>query len=201
MATAARLSRSHSAAPAVNDLDLVVLAQNGDESAFTELYSRHRPRVRIICLRILRNAGPARAEELEQDAWLNIWRKLSTFRGESQFSTWLYRVAANTCLMNLRRNELHTVSYEDVNGDADADMPRWEPSDGNATARGIVAGIDVATALVEIAPGYRQAVVLHDILGLEHQESARVTGKSVGNSKSQVHKGREALARKLAPAS
>lgn len=195
MATAARLSRSDSAAPAVNDVDLVTRAQEGDDEAFTALYRRHRPRVRAICCRVMRDAGPARAEEAEQEAWLQVWKKIGSFRGDSLFSTWLYRVAANTCLMSLRRRELQTVAYEAAAGDGDD--REWEPSDQWSDARGVVADIDLSAALASLAPGYRQAVIMCDVLGMEHQEVAAVTGKSTGNSKSQLHKARAVLRQKL----
>src|SRR5437016_562049 len=94
-----------------SDLDLVRKAQRGDADAFAGLFYAHRPRVYSLCLRMTNNT--AEAEDLTQDAFLQVFRKLSTFRGDSALSTWLYRVAVNTVLMHFRKKGLRQISLDE----------------------------------------------------------------------------------------
>src|SRR5437763_6669920 len=106
-----------------SDLDLVRKAQRGDADAFAGLFYAHRPRVYSLCLRMTNNT--AEAEDLTQDAFLQVFRKLSTFRGDSALSTWLYRVAVNTVLMHFRKKGLRQASL-DESGTREAGAPKRE---------------------------------------------------------------------------
>src|SRR5437764_1584959 len=94
-----------------SDVEMVRKAQQGDSDAFAALFYAHRPRVYSLCLRMTNNT--AEAEDLTQDAFLQVFRKLATFRGDSTLATWLYRVAVNTVLMHFRKKEVRPASLDD----------------------------------------------------------------------------------------
>src|ERR1700720_1836262 len=95
----------------LTDLDLVKRAQQGDAEAFAALFHAHKARVYSICVRMTNNT--AQAEDLTQDAFLQVFRKLSTFKGNSALSTWLYRIAVNTVLMHFRKKSLKQISLDE----------------------------------------------------------------------------------------
>ncbi len=176
----------------VNQDALIERAQQGDSAAFEELYTLHKRRVYGICLRMVRNQ--ADAEDLAQEAFLQLFRKLKLFRGESQFSTWLHRLVVNVVLMKLRRKDV-------CNGGASLDE-LIEVGDGELKKE--VTSIDhhlilsperiaVGRAIEQLPPGYRLILRMHDLEGFEHNEIAEILGCSIGNSKSQLHKARLAL--------
>ncbi len=181
-----------SPAPAFSEADIVRRAQQGDVEAFGILFRRHKTRVYALCLRMTRNT--AEAEDLTQDAFLHVFRKLSAFRADSALSTWLYRVTVNTVLMHFRKKSLCTVS---------ADKPNPREQDGNPTPRefpttdarlaGSVDRLALNRALAELPNGYRRIFLLHEVAGYEHREIATFLGCSVGNSKSQLHKARQRI--------
>lgn len=168
-----------------SDIDLVKKAQQGDADAFAALFYTHRPRVYSLCLRMTNNT--AEAEDLTQDAFLQVFRKLNTFRGDSALSTWLYRVAVNTVLMHFRRKGLRQVSL-DESSNQDARVTKREYGSMDDQLSGSVDRIALARAMQELPTGYRTIFLLHEIKGYEHQEIARILRCSVGNSKSQLHK-------------
>ncbi len=188
----AKRSRGKSAAnsPAVTDFELTQAAAGGDMVAFEEIYQRHHRRVYAICLRMLQNAYEA--EDLTQDVFIQLYRKVGSFRGDSAFTTWLHRMTVNQVLMHFRKRNVKYEKVTDegetpdqiVTGTADPDRMR------------IVDKIALENAIEQLPDGYKNVFVLHDVEGFEHEEVARILGCSVGTSKSQLHKARLKL-RKL----
>jgi RNA polymerase sigma-70 factor (ECF subfamily) len=145
--------------------------------------------VYTLCLRITKNS--AEAEDLTQEVFLQLFRKVATFRGDSAFSTWLHRVAVNVALMNLRKKSLPMAS--EPHGSESGEGARTEIG---ATDYSLAASIDrilLERSAERLPPGYRVIFLLHDVEGYEHKEIARMMRCSVGNSKSQLHKARRKL--------
>jgi RNA polymerase sigma-70 factor (ECF subfamily) len=176
--------------PAAPADDLVLKqAQAGDEKAFSALYEHHRTRVYRICLRMVKNE--ALAEDMTQETFLQVFRKLRTFRQESAFTTWLYRVAANTVFMYLRKKRPPLVSLEEVQQLEMEEQPLvHELGAEDPRLRSCLDRVMLQTALRKLSRGYRMVLSLHDIMGYRHPEIARKLNCSVGNSKSQLHKAR-----------
>jgi RNA polymerase sigma-70 factor, ECF subfamily len=168
-----------------SDLDLVKRAQEGDADAFASLFHAHKAKVYSVCLRMTNNT--AEAEDLTQDAFLQVFRKLATFRGDSALSTWLYRIAVNTVLMHFRKKALRQVSLDEPYNQ-DAKVVRREYGSRDDRLTGCVDRIALARAIKELPDGYRTIFLLHEVEGYEHQEIAELLDCSVGNSKSQLHK-------------
>ena len=172
------------------DRNLAQLAAGGDMPAFEEIYQRHHRRVYSICLRMLQNAYEA--EDLTQDVFIQLYRKIGSFRGDSAFTTWLHRMTVNQVLMHFRkRNVKYEKTTEEgetpdqiVTGTADPERMR------------VVDKIALENAIGQLPDGYKNVFLLHDVEGYEHEEVARILGCSVGTSKSQLHKARLKL-RKL----
>jgi RNA polymerase sigma-70 factor, ECF subfamily len=178
------------------DSDLVKRAQQGDPSAFVTLFHTHKTRVYSLCLRMTNNV--AEAEDLAQDAFLQVFRKLATFRGDSALSTWLYRIAMNTVLMHFRKKSLCQVSLDAPHRNhEDARPTRREFGTRDGRLENSVSRIALTRAISELPLGYRTIFLMHEVEGYEHREIAELLGCSVGNSKSQLHKAklriREAL--------
>jgi RNA polymerase sigma-70 factor (ECF subfamily) len=185
------LKPQKSAAPkAASEIQLIARAQQGNEEAFAALFEAHKRRVYSLCLRMTENT--AEAEDLTQEAFLQLFRKISTFRGESAFSTWLHRLAVNVVLMRLRKKGLQQVSLDDVDTAQDEPVKRDYGDDDRRLTRSIDR-IGLERAIAELPQGYRTVFVLHDIEGYEHNEIAEIMQCSVGNSKSQLHKARMRL--------
>ena len=164
-------------------------AQQGDAAAFERLYQLHKGRVYSLCLRMLGN--PAEAEDLAQEAFLQLFRKVATFRGESAFSTWLHRLTVNVVLMHLRKKVLPQVPIDEpVEPDEAGEGPRWEPGAEDPVLVGSIDRVTLEEAIAKLPHGYRLVFILHDVEGYEHNEIAALLGCSVGNSKSQLHKAR-----------
>jgi RNA polymerase sigma-70 factor, ECF subfamily len=168
-----------------SDMDLVRRAQGGDPDAFAYLFNAHKTKIYSLCLRM--TANTAEAEDLTQDAFLQAFRKLATFRGDSALSTWLYRVAVNTVLMHMRKKGLHAVSLDQPLDQPDGSVKR-EQGKLDDRLSGSVDRIALTRAMKELPAGYRTIFVLHEVKGYEHHEIARLLRCSVGNSKSQLHK-------------
>jgi RNA polymerase sigma-70 factor, ECF subfamily len=185
------LSSHKTAAPKADaEPQLIARAQGGDESAFAALYNAHKRRVYSLCLRMTGNT--AEAEDLSQEAFLQLFRKISTFRGESAFSTWLHRLAVNVVLMHLRKKGLQQISLDEVDTSQGEPVKR-DYGDDDRRLLGSVDRISLARAIEGLPPGYRTVFVLHDLEGYEHNEIATIMECSVGNSKSQLHKARMKL--------
>ena len=180
------------AVPAILEAELIRRAQQGDAEAFGILFQKHKTRVYALCLRMTRNT--AEAEDLTQEAFLHVFRKLGAFRADSALSTWLYRVTVNTVLMHFRKKSLATVSVDKPNGNEQngTPSPREFPSTDVRLA-GCVDRVALNRALAELPNGYRRIFLLHEVGGYEHREIARFLGCSVGNSKSQLHKARQRI--------
>jgi RNA polymerase sigma-70 factor (ECF subfamily) len=189
------LSSQKTPAPkAASETQLIARAQQGDEEAFTALFETHKRRVYSLCLRMTGNT--AEAEDLAQEAFLQLFRKISTFRGESAFSTWLHRLAVNVVLMHLRKKGLQQISFDEVDTSQDEPVKR-DYGDDDRRLTGSVDRIGLQRAIADLPPGYRTVFVLHDVEGYEHNEIAEIMGCSVGNSKSQLHKARMKLRERL----
>ncbi len=168
-----------------SDAELVRMAQQGNPEAFAALFNTHKAKVYSICLRMTGNT--AEAEDLTQDAFLQVFRKLASFRGDSALSTWLYRVTVNTVLMHFRKKGLHQVSLDAPVNRASGPQKR-EHGKVDDRLSGSVDRIDLTRAMKELPTGYRTIFVLHEVKGYEHHEIANLLRCSVGNSKSQLHK-------------
>jgi RNA polymerase sigma-70 factor (ECF subfamily) len=182
------------ATKAAFDAQLIARAQRGDEEAFAALFEAHKRRVYSLCLRMTSNT--AEAEDLTQEAFLQLYRKISTFRGESAFSTWLHRLAVNVVLMHLRKKGLQLISLDEVDTSQDEPVKRDYGTDDRRLT-GSVDRIGLQHAIADLPPGYRAVFVLHDVEGYEHNEIAEIMKCSVGNSKSQLHKARMKLRERL----
>lgn len=161
----------------------------GDHAAFEEIYRRHRRRVYSVCVRVTRNS--AEAEELTQDVFLRLFRKIGTFRGEASFGSWLYRVALNVCLMHARHERL--MQFVSLNEDGEfeeADDANQQLGRDDAVLVGSVNRITLLATIQRLAPGYRMVLWLHDVLGYQHAEIAEIMGSTIGTSKSQLQKAR-----------
>jgi RNA polymerase sigma-70 factor, ECF subfamily len=174
-----------------NEADAIERAKQGDAIAFQELYDRHKRRVYSLCLRM--TANTAEAEDLTQEAFLQLYRKIATFRGESAFSTWLHRLSVNVVLMHLRKKSLPVVSLEESTQAGEEDTPKKDFGAEDLALAGSIDRLQLRKAVDDLPPGYRTIFVLHDIEGYEHNEIAAIVGCSIGNSKSQLHKARMKL--------
>lgn len=172
------------------DLVLAQRASAGDMSAFEEIYEKHHRRVYSICLRMLQS--PSEAEDLTQDVFIQLYRKIGSFRGDSAFTTWLHRMTVNQVLMHFRKR---TVKFEKTTEEGETPVQVVNGSD-NPRRMQIVDKIALENAIDQLPDGYKRVFVLHDIEGYEHEEVAKLLGCSVGTSKSQLHKARLKL-RKL----
>jgi RNA polymerase sigma-70 factor (ECF subfamily) len=169
--------------------EAIRLAQQGDAAAFEQLYRRHSARVYALCLRIVQNEGDA--EDLTQEAFLLLFRKIHTFRGEAKFSTWLHRLATNLSLMRLRKRKHPEVSLDAVlEPGEDESGPRFEPGVADLRLSGVVDHVNLSRAIEQLPEGYKKMFILHDVQGYEHHEIAKILGCSSGNSKSQLYKAR-----------
>ena len=177
---------------ALTEAEAIRLAQAGDAAAFEFLYGLHSRRVYALCLRMVSN--PSDAEDLMQEAFLQLFRKIGTFRSESAFSTWLHRMTVNVVLMRLRKKALPVASLEETTEpDEDGGGPKRDVGAPDLRLSGAVDRVNLERSIDRLPPGYRTVFVLHDVQGYEHNEIAGIMGCSVGNSKSQLHKARTRL--------
>lgn len=167
--------------------ELVARAKAGDEDAFATLFDLHKRRVYSLCLRMTGNV--VEAEDLAQDAFIQVFRKLETFRGDATFSTWLYRVVVNTVLMKLRRRHLREVSLDEPVR-LESSYVQRDVGRNDLELLGSIDRIALERAIEELPRGCRTIFILHEVEGYEHHEIARLLHCSVGNSKSQLHKAR-----------
>jgi len=179
---------------APSEAEAIERAKQGDAEAFALLYGLHKRRVYSLCLRMTANA--AKAEDLTQEAFLQLFRKIGTFRGESAFSTWLHRMAVNVVLMQLRKKSLPIVPLEETL-ENEEEAPRKELGAQDPVLSGSIDRLLLQRAVEALPPGYKRIFVLHDVEGYEHNEIAAMVGCSIGNSKSQLHKARLKLRESL----
>lgn len=174
---------------------ILAQARAGDNDAFAEIYLQHKKRVFSICWRMVHDLSLA--EDLTQETFLQVHRKLASFRGESAFTTWLHRITVNIVLMHLRKRALPVVSLDEMM----ASIPEEHIGRGVGTSDlkqiGVVDRLAIDRATVNLAPGYRSTFLLHDVHGFQHREIASILNCTLGNSKSQLHKARRVLRRIL----
>ncbi len=182
--------------PPTTDYVLAQAASSGDMAAFETLYERHSRRVYSLCLRMTQNQSEA--EDLAQEVFIQLFRKIGSFRGESAFTTWLHRLTVNQVLMHFRKRG---VRMEQTTEDGETPVQIVRGTE-DPLRMPVVDRIALDKAVGQLPPGYRTVFVLHDVEGHEHEEIARMLGCSVGTSKSQLHKARmklRMLLRKQAP--
>jgi RNA polymerase sigma-70 factor (ECF subfamily) len=163
------------------------MKSTGDMEAFEEIYHLHHKRVYSICFRMLQNASDA--EDLTQQVFIQLFRKLHTFRGESSFTTWLHRLTVNQVLMHFRRRAVKTEKTTE-----DGATPiRIVSGTENPSRMALIDRIALNQAIGQLPPGYRMVFILHDVEGFEHDQIGKILGCAVGTSKSQLHKARQRL--------
>lgn len=166
------------------DYELTQMAASGNLPAFEKLYSKYHRRTYSLCLRMTNNV--AEAEDLTQEAFIQLFRKIGSFRGDSAFTTWFHRLTVNQVLMYFRKRSVKNEKTTE-----DGEMPEKVSIQKKFQSQTpILNRMDIRKAIAELPPGYRSVFVLHDVEGFEHTEVARILGISVGTSKSQLHKAR-----------
>jgi RNA polymerase sigma-70 factor (ECF subfamily) len=175
------LEREHDSAARI--ADWVRQAQNGDRVAFEQIYRENVGRVYAVCLRLLANSG--RAQELTQDVFVRAWEMIGTFRGESAFSSWLYRLAVNVVLVDLRAKKRRIARVMTTDDLSPYDKDGRHSNPGSA--------IDLERAIAALPEQARAVFVLHDIEGYRHDEIAALMGVAEGTSKAQLHRSRKLL--------
>ena len=176
----------------LSEAEAIRRAKRGEAVGFEELYRLHSKRAYALCLRMTTNS--AEAEDLTQEAFLQVFRKIHTFRGDSAFSTWLHRLVVNIVLMRLRKKSVPATSLDEMTEpDEETGGPVKEFGGRDLLLSGSIDRFNLQRAIAELSPGYRTVFVLHDIQGYEHNEISEIMGCSIGNSKSQLHKARMRL--------
>src|SRR5580700_623879 len=169
--------------------EIIRQAQEGNAGAFEQLYRRYSRRVYSICFRMVKN--DSEAEDLTQEAFLQLFRKIHTFRGEAKFSTWLHRLTSNLVLMRFRKKRFPEVSLDATLESQEEDSrPLMEYGGPDLRLSGMIDHVNLARAIEQLPDGYREVFILHDVEGYEHTEIARILGRTIGNSKSQLFKAR-----------
>lgn len=176
---------------------LIQRAQLGDEGAFATLYHVHKKRVYSVCLQMTKDV--ADAEDLTQEAFLQVFRSIHSFRGDSAFSTWLYRIAVNTVLMKLRRRKSPPPLSLDEPVSADSPTLKREVGKADPSLSGAIDRIALRRAVEDLPAGCRQIFDLHEVKGYQHHEIAELLQCSIGNSKSQLHKAKLKMREVLLP--
>lgn len=172
--------------------EVIRLAAKGNAEAFALLYRRHSNKVYGLCLRMIGNAEEA--EDVTQEAFMQVFRKIGTFRGEASVSTWLHRLTVNAVLMRLRKKRRVEISIDDATRCNEQDpLPPPQLSTQDLNLQGVFDRVNLGKAIDELPDGYRQIFILHDVEGYEHNEIATLLGCSIGNSKSQLFKARQKL--------
>jgi len=175
---------------------LIARAKDGDDQAFEALYHAYERRVYLLCVRM--TGDSSEAEDLTQETFLQIFRKISTFRNESAFATWLHRVTVNVVLMHHRRKRLQIVPFE--HADVSQEEPaRREYGAEDRTLVGLIDRLLIRRAITQLPEGRRAVLVLHDLEGYRHTEIARLQDCSIGNSKSQLSRARWNMRELLLP--
>ena len=170
--------------PTEKDFALAQKAASGSVAAFEMLYSRYHRRTYSLCLRMTSNA--TEAEDLTQEVFIQLYRKIGSFRGDAAFTTWLHRMTVNQVLMHFRRRGVQSEKTTE-----DGEMPEQIVNGTeNHNRMPILDRIALDKAIAELPNGYRTVFILHDVEGFEHEEIARMLKLSVGTSKSQLHKAR-----------
>jgi RNA polymerase sigma-70 factor, ECF subfamily len=172
----------------MTEAEAIRLACDGDSRAFERLYKLHIRRVYGLCLRMAGN--PTDAEDMTQEAFLQMFRKVHTFRGESSFSTWLHRLTVNVVLMRIRKRRYTETSLDAMLEPGEESRPPVEFGRPDLRLSGMLDNVNLARAIDQLPDGYKEMFILHDVQGYEHKEIAGILGCSIGNSKSQLFKAR-----------
>jgi RNA polymerase sigma-70 factor (ECF subfamily) len=167
------------------EAEAIERARNGDVRGYESLYHSHRSRVYSLCLRFTGNTSDA--EDLAQDVFLQVYRKISTFRGDAKFGSWLYRVAMNLVLMHFRRRRPHEISLN-APRTLNSDPMQSQLRDQSWTSSFLVERVALGRALGSLSKARRSVVLLHDVNGFTHGEVGQRLGLAAGTSKSQLHK-------------
>jgi RNA polymerase sigma-70 factor (ECF subfamily) len=181
---------------------LVRRASSGDESAFEQLYRAHAGRVFALCFRM--SGSRERATELCQDVFVHVWQRLSSWRGESALSSWIYRLTVNLVLSNVRgeqRRQKHEMTEEQTADMGDPAKPGGRTSDmggvpshtASVPPASVGEAIDLERAIAALPNGARTVFVLHDVEGYQHNEIAKMTGTAEGTCRAQLHRARKLL--------
>lgn len=167
-----------------SDLSLAQKAASGNIAAFELIYQRYHRRTYSLCMRMTNSQSEA--EDLTQEVFIQLFRKIGSFRGDSAFSTWLHRMTVNQVLMHFRRRSVKNEKTTD-----EGEMPEQTvKGTENPNKMRVIDRIALKNAIAELPPGYKNVFILHDVRGYEHEEVAKMMGISVGTSKSQLHKAR-----------
>ena len=196
MSASARLvsaSMDLGASPAVHGDDLALARRccAGDMAAFDEMYRTHAPRLYALACRLV---DRREADDLLQDVFLAVHRKLASYRGQSSLGTWLFRLATNLCVDFLRSRGARFGDRTDPLGDGELISVGSQAG----PVLGVLDRLDLERAIATLSPGCRQVFVLHDVEGLGHPEISALLGTSVGTSKSQLCKARRRLREAMA---
>jgi len=178
-----------------NESEAIARAQEGDGAAFECLYKAHCKHVYSLCLRMLRNISEA--EDLTQQVFLQLFRKIGTFRGDSSFSTWLHRISVNAVLMHLRRRPLAEKQMQSLDDEGTGGADPVDFTCADTLVGGVIDRINLKRAIRRLPDGYKRFFLMHDVMGYRHTEIAALLGCSTGCSKSQLHKARKSLRRLL----
>jgi RNA polymerase sigma-70 factor (ECF subfamily) len=171
-----------------NEHLIIRRAIEGDEGALRALWTRHAPHIDVVVRRLVGQDADL-AADIAQEVWIQVFRALPSYRGDSQFGTWAHRIAVNRTLNALRK----TRRLASLETDVDEDTASFEP---DTDASFIAASIEEAAA--KLAPGARAVFMLHDVEGYTHEEIAQELGITTGGSKSQLFKARLKLRKLLA---
>jgi RNA polymerase sigma-70 factor, ECF subfamily len=172
-----------------SELLTIQRAIGGDEAAMRAIWSRHAPHIDVVVRRLV-GGDHDLAADVAQEVWIQIFRALPTYRGDSQFGTWAHRIAVNRTLNALRqRRRLASLEADGVDEESAAVEPEAERNI-------LAASIEAATA--QLSPGARVVFVMHDVEGYTHEEIANALGITAGGSKSQLFKARAKLRKLLA---
>ncbi len=166
------------------DFELTQMSAAGNLEAFEMLYTKYHRRTYSLCLRMTSNVPEA--EDLTQEAFIQLFRKVGSFRGDSAFTTWFHRLTVNQVLMHFRKRSVKNEKTTE-----DGEIPEHLiPQPKTKANLPILNRLDLTKAIAQLPPGYKAVFVLHDVEGYEHSEVARMLGVSIGTSKSQLHKAR-----------
>lgn len=177
-----------------SDAALIERARSGDVAAFEHVYRREVGRVFALCLRMTADAG--RARELTQSVFVRAWDRLASFRGESQLSSWLHRIAVNEVLIEARterRRKARVVLADDHAAESAGAVEDAPAYTGITLPVDTESRIDLERAIAMLPPGARTVFVLHDIEGYRHEEISQMTGSAEGTLRAQLHRARKLL--------
>jgi len=175
----------------IDEAQLIQQCQQGNLDAFKSLYELHKHRIYNIAYRI--HGDYEDAQDSVQDAFVIIYKKINSFRGDSAFSTWLYRIVVNTCLNNIRKSKARrSKDFVDL---SDAENVAEEVNFDKNKPLEIILDEEIKN----LPPGYRAVFVLYEIEGFSHEEISKMLKKSVGTSKSQLHRAKQLLQKRLKP--